>query len=68
MSDGLDVGGLLGTVVVAGVATNMVKSMFPKDKDDNGNGHSRRKKKREVEENGYTRNNAIFGNNKYRPF
>ena len=65
MSD-LDVSGLLGTVIVAGVATKMVTTMFPSQQQQQS--PTRRKKKKANEENGYVRNRQVFGSSKYSPF
>ena len=67
--------GLIPVVVTAGVVTKMADSMFNKNTNAQEDVHSERKSrlhhhvsKKKIEENGYTRNNAVFGSEKYRPF
>lgn len=72
MSD-LDVGNLLGLVIVGGVATKMVDNMG--NRNDNHvehhmkNSHTKihRHLHKKAEENAYTRERATFSN-KYNPF
>ncbi len=64
MSD-IDLGGLLGTIIVGGVAVKIADTMFNKQSQQQSTSKKKTTKKQEA--NAYTRNNAAFSN-KYSPF
>ena len=67
MSD-IDMGGLLGTVIVGGIAIKMADTLLNKQQPQQQQQSTSKKKiSKKQEANAYTRNNAAFSN-KYSPF